>query len=164
MRYTELTKKYRFLMDLGDLNIMDRAEMVLLEAIEGLERIKKEVTRRQGPQFPGGKVARSWTAEQKLYAAVYHSDSPPILLDLWRVVATLTPRESLVIQLRFGRFGPPNSFMDVGRVLGLSRERIRQIEAKGLRRLRHPRCRKLIRMLYDEPREEKDVPHNSNPS
>ena len=61
------------------------------------------------------------------------------------VLGTLTDRESRVLQLRFGlEDGRSRTLEEVGREFGVTRERIRQIEAKALRKLRHPsRSRKL---------------------
>ena len=61
------------------------------------------------------------------------------------VLSTLSPREHRVIQLRFGlEDGRSRTLEEVGNVFNVTRERIRQIEAKALRRLRHPsRSRKL---------------------
>ena len=61
------------------------------------------------------------------------------------VLDTLTERESRVLQLRFGlEDGRGRTLEEVGREFGVTRERIRQIEAKALRKLRHPtRSRKL---------------------
>ena len=58
---------------------------------------------------------------------------------------TLTDREARVLQLRFGlEDGRSRTLEEVGREFGVTRERIRQIEAKALRKLRHPtRSRKL---------------------
>lgn len=51
----------------------------------------------------------------------------------------LTPREQRVLQLRFGLDGGrSHTLEEVGREFGVTRERIRQIEAKALRKLRHP--------------------------
>jgi RNA polymerase primary sigma factor len=56
------------------------------------------------------------------------------------VLGTLTPREARVLRLRFGLdTGVPFTLEEVGEKFGLTRERIRQIEGKALRRLRHPR-------------------------
>jgi RNA polymerase primary sigma factor len=56
------------------------------------------------------------------------------------VLSTLSPREARVLRLRFGLdSGTPYTLEEVGEKFGLTRERIRQIEGKALRRLRHPR-------------------------
>lgn len=61
------------------------------------------------------------------------------------VLLTLTPREQRVLQLRFGlEDGRPRTLEEVGLEFSVTRERVRQIEAKALRKLRHPsRSRKL---------------------
>ncbi len=59
--------------------------------------------------------------------------------ELERQLRTLTPREAQVIKLRFGLYdGNPRTLEDVGKEFDITRERIRQIEAKALRKLRHP--------------------------
>jgi RNA polymerase primary sigma factor len=56
-----------------------------------------------------------------------------------QVLATLTPREARILRLRFGlQDGRAYTLKEVGAKFGLTRERIRQIERKALRRLRHP--------------------------
>ncbi|MBO5785945.1 MAG: RNA polymerase sigma factor RpoD [Clostridia bacterium] len=64
---------------------------------------------------------------------------------LLEVLHTLTPREEAVLKLRFGlEDGRPRTLEEVGKVFDITRERIRQIEAKALRKLRHPsRSKKL---------------------
>jgi len=61
------------------------------------------------------------------------------------VLSTLSPREHQIIQLRFGlEDGQSRTLEEVGKVFNVTRERIRQIEAKAIRKLRHPsRSRKL---------------------
>ena len=61
------------------------------------------------------------------------------------VLYTLSDRERRVVELRFGLTdGRSRTLEEVGRTFGVTRERIRQIEAKSLRKLRHPtRARKL---------------------
>ena len=55
------------------------------------------------------------------------------------VLNTLTPREAQVLRLRFGlEDGQARTLEEVGRLFNVTRERIRQIEAKALRKLRHP--------------------------
>ena len=64
---------------------------------------------------------------------------------LMSVLSTLTPREEMVLKLRFGlEDGRARTLEEVGKEFKVTRERIRQIEAKALRKLRHPsRSRKL---------------------
>jgi RNA polymerase nonessential primary-like sigma factor len=66
--------------------------------------------------------------------------------DLQQLLADLTSRERDVIQMRFGLGdGHPYSLAEIGRALDLSRERVRQIEAKALQKLRQPKRRNRIR-------------------
>lgn len=69
---------------------------------------------------------------------------------LTEVLKTLTPRESKVLSLRFGlEDGHPRTLEEVGSQFGVTRERIRQIEAKALRKLRHPSRSKKLRDFLD---------------
>ena len=62
------------------------------------------------------------------------------------VLKTLTPREESVLKLRFGlEDGRTRTLEEVGKVFNITRERIRQIEAKALRKLRHPSRSKRLR-------------------
>jgi RNA polymerase nonessential primary-like sigma factor len=66
--------------------------------------------------------------------------------DLLNLIAELTDRERDVIQMRFGiGSGQPYSLAEIGRALDLSRERVRQIEAKALQKLRQPKRRNRVR-------------------
>ena len=66
------------------------------------------------------------------------------------VLKTLTPREEKVLALRFGlEDGNPKTLEEVGRVFNVTRERIRQIEAKALRKLRHPSRSKKLKDFLD---------------
>ena len=69
---------------------------------------------------------------------------------LSEVLHTLTPREEHVLRLRFGlEDGRTRTLEEVGRVFNITRERIRQIEAKALRKLRHPSRSKRLRDYLD---------------
>ena len=70
--------------------------------------------------------------------------------DIEKALKTLTPREAKVISLRFGLDdGHPKTLEEVGAMFDVTRERIRQIEAKALRKLRHPMRIKLLRGHID---------------
>jgi RNA polymerase primary sigma factor len=69
---------------------------------------------------------------------------------LEEVLETLTPREEKVLRLRFGLDdGRARTLEEVGHVFGVTRERIRQIEAKALRKLRHPSRSKKLKDYLD---------------
>ncbi|MGF1480447.1 MAG: RNA polymerase sigma factor SigC [Cyanophyceae cyanobacterium] len=70
--------------------------------------------------------------------------------DLHRLLEDLTSRERDVIQMRFGLAdGKSHSLADIGRALELSRERVRQIEAKALQKLRQPKRRNQVKDYFE---------------
>lgn len=71
--------------------------------------------------------------------------------ELLNVLKSLTPREERVIALRFGlEDGRARTLEELGREFNVTRERVRQIEAKALRKLRHPSRAKRLRDYLDE--------------
>ena len=71
--------------------------------------------------------------------------------ELLNVLKSLTPREERVITLRFGlEDGRSRTLEELGREFNVTRERVRQIEAKALRKLRHPSRAKRLRDYLDE--------------
>lgn len=81
------------------------------------------------------------------------SDSVAFIMlkeQLLGVLDTLTPREEKVLRLRYGiDDGKPRTLEEVGREFNVTRERIRQIEAKALRKLRHPSRSKKLKDFLD---------------
>jgi RNA polymerase primary sigma factor len=70
------------------------------------------------------------------------------------VLRTLSPREEKIIRMRFGlEDGSEHTLEEVGRSFDVTRERIRQIEAKALRKLRHPSRSGKLRLLLDDVQE-----------
>ena len=97
--------------------------------------------------------------ESKLGDFIADPKSPSPLMELVdislkeeidKVLATLTPREEKVIRMRLG-IGEKTDYTleEVGEVFGLTRERIRQIEAKALRKLKHPSRRKRLESFLE---------------
>ena len=69
---------------------------------------------------------------------------------LSEILNTLTEREADVLRLRFGlEDGRPRTLEEVGKEFNVTRERIRQIEAKALRKLRHPVRSQTLRSFYE---------------
>lgn len=85
--------------------------------------------------------------------ALAPADAASMLLlkeQLGDVLKTLTPREEKVLSLRFGlEDGHPRTLEEVGKEFNVTRERIRQIEAKALRKLRHPSRSKKLKDFLD---------------
>ena len=68
---------------------------------------------------------------------------------LKEILGTLTEREADVLRMRFGMYdGRTHTLEEVGQIFGVTRERIRQIENKAIRKLRHPSRAKKIRDFY----------------
>jgi len=88
---------------------------------------------------------------EALSPSAFASDSM-LKRELSKVLETLTDREEKVLKMRFGLIdGVTKTLEEVGKEFGVTRERIRQIEAKALRKLRHPsRSRKLKDFMDEE--------------
>ena len=66
-------------------------------------------------------------------------------------LATLTPREERIIRMRFGLgLTSDHTLEEVGQQFSVTRERIRQIEAKALRKLKHPTRSRVLRTYLDQ--------------
>jgi RNA polymerase primary sigma factor len=69
------------------------------------------------------------------------------------MLKTLTPREEQILRMRFGiDDGTEHTLEEVGRAFQVTRERIRQIESKALRRLRHPSRAIALRACFESIR------------
>jgi len=80
-----------------------------------------------------------------------------IIASLPDVLSTLTPREQTVLRFRFGFDGEQLTLEETAKRVHVTKERIRQIEAKALRKLRHPRRRRLVETFEREPLESDSV-------
>jgi RNA polymerase primary sigma factor len=79
------------------------------------------------------------------------SDSIGLRSQTQTVLKTLTPREEKVLKLRFGvGDGSEHTLEEVGQNFAVTRERIRQIESKALRKLRHPSRSKVLRVFLEK--------------
>jgi len=95
--------------------------------------------------------------DSKLEDFISDKDSPSPYSDternnvteqILKVLNTLTPREEKIIRMRFGiGFDKDHTLEEVGRHFSITRERVRQIEAKALRKLKHPHRRSALKVL-----------------
>lgn len=128
-------------------------EELSVELAMPLERIRKVMKIARDPvslEAPTGKDDSSTFGDCIEDKRVSRPEDAAILADLrgitTNVLATLTPKEERILRMRFGlgKDGKEHTLEEVGKIFNVTRERIRQIEAKALRKLKHPsRARKL---------------------
>ena len=100
---------------------------------------------------------------ETLMLSSYGSHNPEKLLSdsqsaqaIKDLLDTLSPRESKILQLRYGMDCDTHTYEEIGKVFEVTKDRIRQIEAKALRKMRHPsRAKKLYMTVEDLPFSEK---------
>ncbi len=128
-------------------------EELSVELTMPLERIRKVMKIARDPvslEAPTGKDDSSTFGDCIEDKRVSRPEDAAILADLrgitTNVLAILTPKEERILRMRFGlgKDGKEHTLEEVGKIFNVTRERIRQIEAKALRKLKHPsRARKL---------------------
>lgn len=127
-------------------------EELSIELEMPIERIRKVMKIAKDPvslEAPTGKDDNSTFGDCIEDKRVSKPEDAAILADLrgitTNVLATLTPKEERILRMRFGlgKDGKEHTLEEVGKIFNVTRERIRQIEAKALRKLKHPnRARK----------------------
>jgi RNA polymerase primary sigma factor len=112
-----------------------------------IERISQDTTSLETPVGKEEDTRLKEFIKDEVTVSPFDSASQELLKGhIDEVLETLNPREQRVLALRFGlRDGRTRTLEEVGREFGVTRERIRQIEAKALRKLRHPSRSKRLR-------------------
>uniref|UniRef100_A0A3B0IZW6 RNA polymerase sigma factor RpoD n=1 Tax=Wolbachia endosymbiont of Aleurodicus dispersus TaxID=1288877 RepID=A0A3B0IZW6_9RICK len=122
-----------------------------------IERIRKVMKIARDPvslEAPTGKDDSSIFGDCIEDKRVSKPEDAAILADLrgitTNVLATLTPKEERILRMRFGlgKDGKEHTLEEVGKIFNVTRERIRQIEAKALRKLKHPSRAKKLRGFF----------------
>lgn len=116
------------------------------DRVREIFKISQETTSLQAPVGEDEESFLGDFIEDETQPSPVESASRQLLKDhLNEILATLSEREAKVLIFRFGlEGGDPKTLEDVGKVFGVTRERIRQIEAKALRKLRHPSRRRKL--------------------
>jgi len=121
-----------------------------VEKVKGILKIAQEPISLQTPIGEEGDTTFGDFIEDKSAVSPANATAYSMLKEqMDGVLSTLTEREEKVLRLRFGiGDGYPRTLEEVGQIFSVTRERVRQIEAKALRKLRHPtRARKLKNFL-----------------
>jgi len=121
-----------------------------VEKVRGVLKIAQEPISLQTPVGDEGDTHFGDFIEDKSAVSPANATAYSMLqLEMEDVLGSLTEREKKVLQLRFGiSDGYPRTLEEVGGIFRVTRERVRQIEAKALRKLRHPtRSRRLKNFL-----------------
>ena len=121
-----------------------------LEKVKGILKIAQEPLSLQTPIGDDGDTTFGDFIEDKSAISPANATAYSMLKEqMDDVLSTLTEREEKVLRLRFGiGDGYPRTLEEVGQIFSVTRERVRQIEAKALRKLRHPtRARRLKNFL-----------------
>ncbi len=130
--------------------IAERVDMPV-EKIAGLYHISQDAVSLDAPIEDDGDTFFGDFIEDMKAATPHKLTSRTLLKEkLEKAMAVLSPREKKVIELRFGLIdGNPRTLEDVGMMFNVTRERIRQIEAKALKKLRHPIRANLLKGFLD---------------
>ncbi|WP_264374803.1 MULTISPECIES: RNA polymerase sigma factor RpoD [unclassified Wolbachia] len=132
-------------------------EELSIELAMPIERIRKVMKIARDPvslEAPTGKDDSSTFGDCIEDKRVSKPEDAAILADLrgitTNVLATLTPKEERILRMRFGlgKDGKEHTLEEVGKIFNVTRERIRQIEAKALRKLKHPSRAKKLRGFF----------------
>ena len=123
-----------------------------IERIEEIRRISQDTTSIDSPLGEDGDgVVGDTIADTNIAEPTEKAYGVMLKEQLLAVINSLTPREQKVIRLRYGiDDAKPRTLEEVGREFSVTRERIRQIEAKALRKLRNPNRTRRLRDFIEE--------------
>ena len=132
--------------------LSDRLELPM-EKVESVYKAAQEIISLDRPIGEDGESHFGDFIEDRKETSPVHSAALMMLQDrLRRVISTLSKREQKILQLRFGLDNEtPRTLEEVGMIFEVTRERVRQIEAKALKKLRHPTRSKTLKVFLEMP-------------
>ncbi|MCA6070484.1 MAG: sigma-70 family RNA polymerase sigma factor [Endomicrobium sp.] len=152
---SKLTKvKKRYQQDMGREPTIEEYSKALRLSTDRIRRVLKMMQEPVSLASPVGEEEDSrledFIEDRSSPNPVVKTQQYRLQLELEKVLNTLSPREAEIISLRYGTsVGYPSTLEEVGKKFGVTRERVRQIEAKAIRKLRHPSRSKSLREYLD---------------
>jgi RNA polymerase primary sigma factor len=124
---------------------------VSTEKIEAVLRAVQDPIALQTPVGDEGSKLEDFVSDKDSPSPYSDTERNNITEQIQKILRTLTPREEKVIRMRFGiGFGKDHTLEEVGRQFSITRERVRQIEAKALRKLKHPGRLRMLKVLNSD--------------
>jgi RNA polymerase primary sigma factor len=118
------------------------------EKIEAVLRAIQDPIGLQTPLGDEGSTIEDFISDKDSTSPYSNRESNDVTEHILHVLNTIAPREAEIIRMRFGiGFNKDHTLEEVGRHFSITRERVRQIEAKALRKLRHPSRRSALKVL-----------------
>jgi RNA polymerase primary sigma factor len=123
---------------------------VSTEKVEEIFRAIQDPIALQTPLGDEGSTIEEFISDKDSPTPYSDTERNNVTEQILKVLKTLTPREAEIIRRRFGiGFDKDHTLEEVGRQFSITRERVRQIEAKAIRKLRHPSRRNALKVLID---------------
>ena len=121
-----------------------------LEKVRKISKVSEGTISIETPIGDDSSKLGDFIADPKTSSPLKELEGVSLKEEIDKILSTLTPREEKVVRMRLG-IGEKTDFTleEVGEVFGLTRERIRQIEAKALRKLKHPSRRKVLESFLE---------------
>jgi RNA polymerase primary sigma factor len=118
------------------------------EKIEAVLRAIQDPIGLQTPLGDEGSTIEDFISDKDSISPYSNRESNDVTEHILHVLNTIAPREAKIIRMRFGiGFNKDHTLEEVGRHFSITRERVRQIEAKAIRKLKHPRRRNALKAL-----------------
>jgi RNA polymerase primary sigma factor len=123
---------------------------VSTEKIVAVLRAVQDPIALQTPLGDEGSTVEEFISDKDSPSPYSNRESNDVTEHILRVLNTIAPREAEIIRMRFGiGFDKDCTLEEIGNHFSITRERVRQIEAKALRKLRHPSRRRALKVLVD---------------